>query len=80
MNTTTTIRIDTETHRRLSAIAKASGRPLIDVVRSATEALERAEFAQLVTGQIERLRADPERWVDYLGEAERVNVGDGLGR
>ena len=35
MVSTTTIRVDQETHRRLVAISRASNRPLIDVLRDA---------------------------------------------
>ncbi len=42
---TTTIRIDSETHKRLTALSKSGNKQIIDVVREATAALERVRFA-----------------------------------
>ena len=78
MSATTTIRIDRETHRRLVAISRASGRQLLDVVRDAAEALERARFAANVNGQLDRLRQDPSAWDDYVSDAE-LAIRDGIG-
>lgn len=69
MTATTTIRIDRETHQRLVAISRATGRPLLDVVRDAAEALERARFAASVNTQLDQLRQDPAAWQDYVNEA-----------
>ena len=77
MVTTTTIRIDREVHQRLLAIGRASGRQLMDVVRDATEALERAQFANDVAVDLDHLRNDPPAWAAYVGEAE-LAVDDGL--
>ena len=74
---TTTIRVDQETHRRLIAISRASNRPLIDVVRDAAEALERAGFASLVAAQLDALRHDPDEWACYTAQSEFA-VHDGL--
>ena len=77
MVSTTTIRVDQETHRRLIAISRATNRPLIDVLRDAADALERARFATLVASQLDALRHDPEDWVRYIAHAE-LAVHDGL--
>ena len=74
---TTTIRVDQETHRRLIAISRASNRPLINVLRDATEALERARFATLVAVQLDALRHDPDDWASYIAQSE-LAVHDGL--
>lgn len=74
---TTTIRVDRETHQRLSAISRATGRQLMDVVRDATDALERRRFGEQVAGELLELRSDATAWEEYLGEAD-LAVGDGL--
>ena len=74
---TTTIRVDRETHERLSAIARGTGRQLMDVVRDATDALERARFAQQVSRELLELRGDEDAWREYVGDAE-LAVGDGI--
>jgi predicted transcriptional regulator len=77
MMSTTTIRVDHETHRRLVAVSRASNRPLIDVVRDATDALERSRFAALVAAQLDVIRQDPEDWACYTTDAE-LALRDGL--
>ena len=74
---TTTIRVDQDTHRRLAAISRASGRSLIDVVRDAADALERARFASVVASQLDALRKDPAEWARYIADAD-LAVHDGL--
>ncbi|MFN0028798.1 MAG: hypothetical protein ACKV2O_16680 [Acidimicrobiales bacterium] len=78
MAATTTIRIDRETHQRLVAISRATGRQLLDVVRDAAEALERTRFATDVNTQLDRLRQDPAAWEAYVNEAD-LAVRHGLG-
>jgi hypothetical protein len=75
---TTTIRVDTETHAALLAIAEASGMSLIDTVRAATTALQRQRFAEGVSRQLDELRADTAAWADYLADADRTSVRDGI--
>ena len=74
---TTTIRVDHETHRRLVAISRASNRPLIEVLRDAAEALVRARFATLVAAQLDALRHDPDDWACYTAQSEFA-VHDGF--
>ena len=76
--TTTTVRVDTETHRRLLALSAASGKSLIETVRDATEALRRQRFATQVAGEFTDLRQNPERWAAYLADAEATDVSDGV--
>lgn len=77
--TTTTIRVDTDTHARLVQLSRATGDSLIDTVRDATEALRRQRFAHQVSAEVEALRGDPAAWDAYLAEAGTTSVTDGLG-
>lgn len=76
---TTTIRVDTATHARLVAMSRATGASLIDTVRDATEALRRQRFGHQVADELAELQRDPERWADYLADADSTSVADGLG-
>lgn len=75
---TTTIRVDTETHAALLELAAESGASLMATTKAAAEALRRQRFAHHVTEELHALRADPETWADYLADAERTSVGDGV--
>jgi hypothetical protein len=75
---TTTIRVDAETHATLLELAAETGESLIDTTRAAAEALRRQRFAQHVTEELHALRADPEAWAEYLADAERSSVSDGV--
>lgn len=77
---TTTIRVDTETHARLQALSKESGRSLIDTIREATEALRRQRFAHQVAAELEELRSNEDAWKAYLAEADSTSVADGIDR
>jgi hypothetical protein len=76
---TTTIRIDTDTHARLVELSDAAGASLIETVRDATEALRRQRFAQRVAEELAELRNDREAWASYLADAEGTSVTDGVG-
>lgn len=76
---TTTIRVDADTHARLVELSRATGDSLIDTVRDATEALRRQRFASDATAELDELRKDPAAWNDYLAEADRTSVSDGVG-
>ena len=75
---TTTIRVDTDTHAALLELASESGASLMETTRAAAEALRRQRFAQHVTDELNELRQDPEAWAAYLGEAEQTHVADGV--
>lgn len=75
----TTIRVDSETHARLMELSKEKGATLTDTVRDAAEALRRQRFAALASSELDELRADPEAWADYLAESASTSVTDGLG-
>lgn len=76
---TTTIRVDTETHARLVELSESTGNSLISTVREATEALRRQRFAHQVAAELAELRDDPEAWSAYLAAADATSVADGLG-
>ena len=78
MASTTTIRVDSETHARLVELSEAVGVTLLETVRQAAEALRRQRFAQTVAAEIAELRRDPDAWEDYLAEAEITSVTDGI--
>lgn len=75
---TTTIRVDTDTHARLLELSQATGDSLIETVRDATEALRRQRFASQVVSELAELRDDPEAWEDYLAQARATSVTDGI--
>ena len=77
---TTTIRVDTDTHSRLQALSRESGRSLIETIRDATEALGRQRFAHQVATELAALQADDNAWKSYLAEADSTSVADGISR
>lgn len=56
---TTTIRVDTDTHRTLLELAAESNSSLVETTRAAAEALWRQRFAGRVAEKLDALRADP---------------------
>ena len=76
---TTTIRVDTDTHARLLELSQATGSSLIETVRDATEALRRQRFAHRVAAEFAEMRSDPDAWEAYLGEERATSVNDGIG-
>lgn len=50
---------------------------MIDVVRDAADALERARFATLVASQLDAIRQHPEDWARYTTDAE-LAIRDGI--
>ena len=75
---TTTIRVDTETHAQLVELSESTGKSLIATVRDAAEALHRQRFGVKVAGELAKLRSDTVAWSSYLAEAETTLVTDGL--
>lgn len=75
----TTIRVDTDTHLRLTELSRASGASLIDTVRDAAEALHRQRFAHQVAAELGELQNHPAAWTTYLAEADSTSVTDGIG-
>lgn len=77
---TTTIRVDTDTHARLQALSRESGRSLVETVRDAAEALGRQRFAHQVAAELAALQTNEDAWKAYLAEAESTSVSDGINR
>ena len=75
---TTTIRVDVETHAKLSELSQAGGVTLMETVRDAAEALRRQRFARQVAAELAVLRQSPQRWSDYLADADATAVSDGV--
>ena len=76
---TTTIRVDTDTHAQLLELSQATGTSLIETVRDATEALRRQRFAHRVAAELAEMRSDPDAWEAYLAEERATSVNDGIG-
>lgn len=75
---TTTIRVDVPTHRRIQIIHEATGKPMMEIVREAVDALDRVRFAATVASELHELQSQPEAWAHYLAEADGLPSGDGL--
>ncbi len=67
---TTTIRVNEPTRDRFAKLARATGRPMSQLVEEAAEALERRMFFDLFTGRYESLHADADAWHEI--ETERA--------
>jgi hypothetical protein len=49
----------------------------MEVLRRATAALEQQLFVAEAKSQMQRLRADPQAWADYLRDSSLTEVSDG---
>jgi len=78
MTDSTTIRVDRDTHQRLLAFSQQQGLSLMEILRRATDALDRELFVGEARSQIEKLKADPQAWTDYLRESLLTEVADGI--
>ncbi len=65
----TTIRVSEPTRDRFARLARATGRPMSQLVDEAADALERRVFFDQLSARYEVLRADPNAWSEI--EAER---------
>lgn len=72
----TTIRVSEPTRDRLAKLARATGRPMSQLVDEAADALERRVFFDELATGYEQLRGDPQAWREV--EAERVVEGGAL--
>ncbi len=78
MTDSTTIRVDRDTHQRLLTFSQQQGLSLIEVLRRATDALDRELFVDEARSQMQNLKADPQAWADYLRESLLTEVADGI--
>ncbi len=78
MTDSTTIRVDRDTHRRLLDLSQSADLSLMEVLRRATAALEQQLFVAEAKSQMQRLRADPQAWADYLRDSLLTEVSDGV--
>jgi len=65
----TTIRVSEETRDRFARLAKATGRPMTDLLNEAADALERSVFFEKLGARYAELRRDPAAWEEI--ETER---------
>jgi hypothetical protein len=77
MTATTTIRVERDVHERLVRISQNTGQQLVGVIRLATEALERSQFAETVKRELGVLKDDPDAWDDYVAGFD-VAIQDGI--
>jgi hypothetical protein len=78
MTDSTTIRVDRDTHQRLLTISTQQGFSLMEILRRATDALDRELFVGEARSQMQKLKADPQAWADYLRESSLTEVSDGV--
>ena len=78
MTDSTTIRVDRDTHQRLLVFSQQQGLSLMEILRRATDALDRELFVGEARAQIDKLKADPQAWADYLHESSLTEVADGI--
>jgi predicted transcriptional regulator len=78
MTDSTTIRVDRDTHRRLLDLSQSADLSLMEVLRRATAALEQQLFIAEAKSQMQRLRANPQAWADYLRDSSFTEVSDGV--
>ena len=69
----TTLRVSEPTRDRFAELARATGRPMSQLLDDAADALERRLFFDRMTERYSALRADPKAWAEI--EAERSAEG-----
>ena len=74
----TTIRVSEPTRDRFASIAKATGRPMSQLLDEAADALERRMFFDRLSAGYDRLRQSPDAWAEVQAErnAERGVLRD----
>ena len=66
----TTIRVTEQTRERFAQLAKVTGRPMIELLDEAADALERRVFFDQLDAGYAELRRNPAAWAEM--EAERA--------
>lgn len=69
-NDTTTVRVRRPDSERLQVMAQHHQTTVIEVLHSAINALERQDFLRGLSQDYQQLRADPQRWQQYLDERQ----------
>ena len=64
----TTIRVSDATRDRFAALAKTTGKPMIDLLDQAVSALERDLFFSSLEQRYEALRDDDTAWAEIVAE------------
>jgi predicted transcriptional regulator len=64
----TTIRVSEETRSRFAELAKATGRPMTELLDEAADALERRVFFERFAARYAELRRDPYAWDEIENE------------
>ncbi|MHB1582897.1 MAG: ribbon-helix-helix protein, CopG family [Acidimicrobiales bacterium] len=72
----TTIRVSEETRRRFAELAKATGRPMTELLDEAADALERRVFFDRFSARYAELRHDANAWKEI--ETERAEESGSL--
>lgn len=80
ISTTTTIRVSTETHRRLAALSETLDAPIADVTARAVALLEAEQIWVAADVAYAAIRADPQASADWDAEITVWDVAlqDGL--
>jgi predicted transcriptional regulator len=65
-----TVRINSDTHDKLKALADQAGEPMTSVLDDAIELLYRERFFDECDRAYQRLTADPKKWRQHLAERE----------
>lgn len=76
MRVSTTIRVSEETRSRFAELAKATGRPMTELLDEAADALERRVFFDRFATRYAELRHDANAWKEI--EAERAEESSSL--
>ena len=72
----TTIRVSERTRDRFAEMAKATGRPMTELLDEAADALERRLFFEQFRARYRELRRDSDAWAEI--EAERAEESSAL--
>jgi len=70
------MRVSEDTRARFARLARATGRPMTELLDEAVDALERRVFFVRLEDRYRELRADPEAWAQI--QAERTAESDTL--
>lgn len=76
----TTVRLSTEAHGKLAALAEECERPMSDLLAEMIERERRRVFLEGLNEDYARLRADPAEWAEYRAEIASLDgaLMDGL--